>query len=818
MQLFSTVSRVISRGFALAGIGVLLNTATCPLKADSTDESIVLDSNGPAWTIVIDKQAADSVRTAAGDLQAYLKKAAGVETNIVSDAPAAPGRTIFLGNTAFAREHGIETEKLPSDGFRILTGPDWIIIAGKDYRGTPLHGTENPYQLNETYNPRLKISAFGDAGTQQGVYYFLRKFCGIRWYMPGPLGEVVPSTEKITVPKTDLQDSPAFSYRYPYFCFFSSSDDNALWYRRAGFGAEFPVAIQHSFQLFLKYKDAHPEYFALIDGQRDFTTLSSLMGPGNLNLSDPGLIRQAIADINEFFDKNPHERFFSLVPPDGMRRISEDPVSQAQIDDSQGPGGKFSNYVWGFINTVAKGVYEKHPDKFIGGIAYEHYSLPPTNIDKMSPNVVVMICKPLRRSLPNAEQEAATRKRIEAWREKVDILYFWEYYCDMLFNAGWKGYPVLYPPADVQRDLQYLKGKARGEMIEAETWTNDQYSTPEKIVLNDPGLQHLRLYVTSQLLWNPDIDLKTMLGEYYRLFYGPAEAEMREFWETVEDAWRNKSSQDPMGVFQRDHLHKLLLCLNRAKEKTVAGSDYRARVELIEKEFTPATEKNARLETIRGGTVSVAPAKAQVVANGTLDEPAWKKVSLLNLIDTNYLPAKPATHVRLTWDEKALHISFMCFEPKMDSLRTRVKKAGKTPEAPVWDDDSVEIFLQPNGGDSTYHLIVNTDAAVYQTVRKPNADSLKLVPWAKNVKVAAGKEEKAWTTELSIPWASLGVANAKDGVKLRGNFYRNRYVTSEHQQSSWTPIISGQFYAPEEFGEITLSGQPETRKQIGDRK
>jgi len=772
-------------------------------------ENLTIEKGGLPWQIFIETSAPDSVRTAAADLQHYVKAVSEVELPIVSELEPSRKWVIYLGDTAFAREQGISTDKLPPDGFRVLTGDSWVVIAGRDYQGPPLVGTENPYRLNETYNPRVKVSAFGDAGTQQGVYWFLRTFAEIRWYMPGHLGEVVPTRSKIVIAPTDKEKAPTFEYRYPYFCFFSASDDMALWYRRAGFGAPFPVVINHSFQLFLKYKESHPEYFALIDGQRDFTTLSTLVGPGNLNLSEPGLIKQAIADINEFFDKNPKEQFFSLVPPDGMQRISEDPESQSQIDESRGEGGRFSNYVWGFINKVALGVYEKHPDKFIGSIAYEKYSLPPTNIEKMSPNVVVMICKPLRRAMPDPKIEASIRTRIDDWSEKVENIYCWEYYCDVLFNAGWRGYPVLYPPKNIQKDLLFLEGKSKGEMIEAETWTEDQYPSAKnpsdaKIVLNDPGLQHLRLYVTSQLLWDPHLDLTEMLDEYYRLFYGSAKKEMKAFWELAAEAWEKKGSPDPASVYPPGVVGKLLDHLEKAREATTAGSIYRQRVDLLIEEFAPAAAKTSRLKELSLRTASIPLTTESKPVDGVLANSFWTDIPPLSLINNSYSLGVPATHVRLMWTPQALSVAIICYEPKMADLNAIVTQENHTPESPVWADDSVELFVQPTDG-KTYQLIVNSHGVVYEAKHDPSEPNSYDNHWTSKASIAVKKENSSWTVEMKIPWSSLGIDTAREGLEFRSNIYRSRYAGGELQYFSWAPIISGSFFAPEEFGLMTLT-------------
>ncbi len=58
-----------------------------------------------------------------------------------------------------------------------------------------------------------------------GTNEFLERFVGIRWYMPGPLGEIVPKHARIVLPMTDLEQSPGFAFRWV-------GEHNDHWMRR----------------------------------------------------------------------------------------------------------------------------------------------------------------------------------------------------------------------------------------------------------------------------------------------------------------------------------------------------------------------------------------------------------------------------------------------------------------------------------------------------------------------------------------------------------------------------------------------------------
>jgi len=759
---------------------------------------------GVRVSIVKEKDAPESVSLAARELQEHLKLVLNVDAVIGGESSGDAGFLIYLGDTKFAREKGVEAAKMPSDGFRILSEENWMIIAGNDYSGPVMTGLNNPMRVNESYNDRLKISAFGSAGTLFGAYHFLERFCGVRWYMPGPLGRVTPRLSEVDIEKADVVRSPAFSHRHVYYCFFPQSDEDTLWYRRSGFGAPFPVQINHSFGMFLKYKDTNPEFFALIDGKRDFAKLSTIVGPGNLNLSNPDLVDQVIKDINAYFDLHPEQKIFPLCPNDGMLKISEDPISQAQIDESRGSRGKFSNYVWGFVNKVAQGVAQKHPDKLVGCIAYESYNRPPSNIEKLSPNVAVMICK-TRGNFTDQKYQSYMEESIREWKEKASVIYNWEYYCDAYMNPGWRGYPIFFPKI-VQKDTKFLRGISNGEFIEAESWTPDQYTDPKKIIMNFPGLQHPLLYVTARLLWEPDLDLDGLLAEYYRLFYGPAENDMRSFWELAEQSWMKKGQGNiPSAVYDRDVLQSMLDFLQKAKEKAGVDTVYGQRVALVEGEFKPALSRQSRLESIKDTSYDIFALKAEPTIDGELEASIWGRLPIAKMIDRHFQTASPMTHLRLGWDAQALYLAVTCFEPAMSSIVEKAAVTDKPDGEGLWQDDSLEIFLVPDQtkGALAHHLIINSSGVVWSGGHRDavfaNAE------WDSKATVATRKESGKWTLEAKIPWSSLGVSPATSGRMILANFFRNRQAGGELEQSSWAPLLTGWYFQPGDFGRLTLT-------------
>lgn len=791
---------MLKKQIATTGIITLAALSIAVVRPAMAQTAIIENKTSKA-TIYHDAGEGNPVELAAKELQSHLQQMTGVTVPISTDASKLKGYVIYLGDTAFARKNGIQTKTLPHDGYRILSNKQWMIIAGRDYSGPPLTGFDNPFRINETFNTKLGIGVFGDAGTLSGVYQFLERY-GVRWYMPGKLGTVVPRTSKVVVPALNLTKSPFYEYRYAYYAFPDRSDDQTLWYRRSGYGAPVPVQIQHSFgRWFHKYKDTHPEYFALIGGKRDYTTLSTILGPGGYNLTDKGLIQRAVDTAIQYFDENPGQMLFPLAPEDGMQLISEDPESQSYLDPNDPHDGKFSNYVWTFVNKVAIEVAKKYPDKYIGCFAYERYSLPPSRIEKLSPNVAVMITK-FRAMYPDPQRKANTEKKIIAWSRKAATIYTWEYYCNPLFNPGWQGYPMFFTKI-LQDDLKFQKGISKGEFIEAESWLPEQYSTaPEKILMSYPGLDHLLLYINARLLWNPDLDLQALLSEYYKKFYGPAEAPMRGFWQLIEANWMKKGWQNsPTEVYDPATVNKLIDFIKDAQSKTAPGSDYRARVDLISSEFQPGAEIAQRLAKLSATSAEVTRLSNQIGTPGSRMDLGSAPVQ--QLLDRSFLPATPATNARFGWDQRNLYVEMSLHEPAMNKLQALAKERDSGAPA-IWEDDAVEIFISPDAANphKAFQYIINSNGTLFDG-KYAGKDSMLNRDWNGDARVVVKKEAARWIVQLSVPWTELGVKPAP-GLKLKANFYRNRRAGGAVEQSSWAPLVEGNFYSPERFGTLTL--------------
>ena len=179
----------IAKTFLLALCGALLAVSAAVVAPDGRAyRQIVLADGQP-----------DSVQLAARELQAFLAQITGdAPLPIVTEATEAP--IIYVGAHETLKAQGLDGDKLPSEGWAVRTTDDFLAIYGQDYAGPLLFGEINPWRHVEAYNAQLKLNAFGASGTLTAVYEFLHRVAGVRFYMPGPDGTVVPPWQRSQPP------------------------------------------------------------------------------------------------------------------------------------------------------------------------------------------------------------------------------------------------------------------------------------------------------------------------------------------------------------------------------------------------------------------------------------------------------------------------------------------------------------------------------------------------------------------------------------------------------------------------------------------
>lgn len=250
----------------------------------------------------------------------------------------------------------------------------------------------------------------------------LRRF-GVRWFLPGEIGEVVPKTTTLSVPEGDETVRPDFALRYPYQYFqrFSmASVDETMWQLRLGLSQAPEVIglsdLGHGTRTVHERKevrDAHPGWFALFNGKRE---TEGSFGSGKPCLSSKGLFDENVRFVRAMFDVY-REPMVSVMPEDGYVSLCQCELCNARVTPERGWNGQISEYVWGYVNRVGVEALKTHPDRRILCLAYGAYQSPPREIQKLSPNVVAGITQS-RAAFEDPSERKLHEELRAAWRAK----------------------------------------------------------------------------------------------------------------------------------------------------------------------------------------------------------------------------------------------------------------------------------------------------------------------------------------------------------------------------------------------------------------
>lgn len=706
--------------------------------ATAQADLVVVDNGQPKAQIITAEDPPRLVRLAAEELRDYVRKISGADLPILTQPTNAAPVKLYVGRSAYTDELGIDVGDLRHDAYKLVSGDDWLALIGydKDYQPIePYPQDRQDYERaqaewEELYggpcaNPMVwyggPVSSFNRAtgtwrqdagGSLQAVYALLREL-GVRWYMPTELGEVVPTRANLTVPELNQTVKPDFALRnlYWYSRFQGASEDDVLWWRRAGFNGQFSTlgaGMQvHGMRLILGNEEMqtnHPEYYALYGGKRD----TEARGVGHACYNSEGLFDETVRYLRAVFDHY-DEPAMDLWPPDAYHPCACDMCK----------GETASNLVFGYVDRVARELYKTHPDKLITCGAYTSYMEPPSKIERFSPNVAVFLANRGRPALDNEERWADYWASVSGWREKLAPGRVIRYE-NNLYNQRLVIHPRAYA-----KDLRALKGISIGEMCEVPR------GRPGATQWENPGINHLNYYVQARLLWDVDTDLDALLDEYHSRFYGPAAALTKEAFEYAEQNYERLAAPG-LNLEQRIAFVEKL----HAARDTVGVSVYGQRIQTILDELPPLEKLRAELEAkIAAGD----PRKdAPTVIASDLDTGGSQPIvyEMVTVKEGNVPDIKTTFHV--TWQDNHLIFDITCYDPEMEDLYV-------TPD--VWGGDSVAILLE-TPYHAYYQIEVNPDGQIFDADRQYGRVKAQ---WSSQVKTEQERGDDFWRVIVRIP-------------------------------------------------------------------
>jgi hypothetical protein len=477
---------------------------------------VLLSEDGsPRATIVVaqaalepakDDAASQKISAAARDLQEYLHKISGATVALTGDGSTPVGTLILVGKSRLTDAMKIDipsglTPARKEEGFIIQSKNGNLILAGND--AGPYHGTE------------------------YAVYDFLNRL-GVRWFMPGEFGEVVPQQKTITVGEYSIRETPDFIQRNWWLHSAPEmAEQERRWKLRNKMNPDNMFAIPTDSSLRKFVADAElaktkPELFA-----KNFDGSLNLHYP---NLSNPETVQIAAEKMKEYFRKNPDVGSIGIAPDDGMPRDfnAETVKRNAGFSDLVGregvPSEMSTTEEWlEWVNAVTREVNKEFPDKIVTTNGYANRNMAPFGV-AIDPNVSIMFAAIWSDTLhaydnPRSWQTVRQGQLLKQWCDLNDKVWIYGYDYGMIASA--------LTPIPQTRKLahDYPLMKKWGVMGFIDETRNDwaERGIPSK-------------YLKARLEWDANADADALLTDYFAKWYGAAAKPSRAFWDALEAA------------------------------------------------------------------------------------------------------------------------------------------------------------------------------------------------------------------------------------------------------------------------------------------
>ena len=756
--------------------------------------------------VVVAKDAVPVVRFAADEATNFLSRVLGAPVPIV-DAPSGGGKTsIILGESPWAKEAGITVEGRPRDTFVVRAEADRIYIVGRD---DPKYDLQRHLRIGTGYGTFFQV----ERATLFGVYDFLERHAGCRFYFPHELGEIAPRADEVRVTERERVVTPSFLLRNPYFggdgAWFCERDKadrariKSLEWLRLRF-ATYSIPCCHGSQFFRyieRFGKDHPEYMAKKpNGERWLDP--KVFAPYQLCWSNPGFQEELYQDVKAYLTGKPpssrglktwgpgcRDNFVDIMPDDSFQGCSCERCQAAYVHL---PGDRHhaTELIWGVTAKIAQRLIDEGINGNVTQMAYRPYRrVPDFNLPT---NVYVMVAESGPWSIVDPKRLAADNAEIRAWAEKLGHkVWIWTYphkwgatRIDGLASVGPHAWG------------EYYKGVA--------PWIIGAFAECES---ESAFGNHLNYIVFSRLCWDQDVDVDAVLDEYHRLMFGAGAPDMKAFFETLEHKWLHeitgRIADTPVGpiasppsardiwtrIYSPAERARLAAMLASAKSKVAPASVEARRIDLMKREFFDGLEKSAK-EWER---------MAETVARDIYDATLGKPLLIENLTGRKE-PAKPGvrTEVRMAKTADAFVVEWDCEEPDMANTLCAERKDG---DSEVWRDNGVEFKFNPSNDGRIYYQFILTERGTLFACKLflDGANSKQDLSWSPNAKRFVEKTDRGWKARLEIPLSSLPWF----ADTFRGNFCRNRVRRAGEEFIVSSRYAKG-YGSYEQFGTIKL--------------
>jgi len=821
------------------------------LLAGAVFADVELVKDGQAVSeIVIAQGAVQGVKLAAEDLQKHLDLISGAKLPIVNAPSRNVKNQVYVGESEFTKALGFKPAKFNNSGLEIVAKDNCVILDGPNkhwkaspyqqsvadsryLRGSVITGKTFPkpagfpspglkkwqefcgekfatYHLNNgpgVFNKPLGIFTNDDPGTWYAVAELLEQL-GVRWYMPYENGTIIPKMKTIAIPDQHLRKEATFAKReWCYYGAMRSDREGVAWLKRLKAGNHAIILFNHTtYAIYSSFEQQklHPEYLAR-DSKGNFI-IGYPAGRGMPRYTDPGFRQAAVTYMNKVFVSQAGLSAMAVGPPDGgIKMDARDIPKFGKPTDTVAQ--KASNYVWDFHVYLAKALKKSHPDKYLIYMTGAGAGEVPTNIDEFPDNLLV------RPHIAPSSQwvldsyRSAQLKGYGKWLNKMKVVRrapTWDHWLSYRTPSRPR-YPVVFTKS-LQSQMKEMLPYINGKFIEIQPQKlQEKGKKHPRWRLGVPGLVHLMVYWQNRLFWNPDADRQKMVDEYYRLFFGPAEAEMRAFYEFAEEAWTRQESRsltEHTGFLKEADVDRYFEILSNARAKAGKGTVYDKRIAMIESEMQSLKRLFPNLKRT-GPWFRAYPAPTPLKIDGDLSEYKHGWTTLRDWT-TGELPAKNVTRavLAITPDKSALIVGAVCYENRMAEIKADCEV---NDDFSIFQDDVVEVYVNTPER-SYFKIVVNPNVAIWDETTDAaiiDRDTLPIL-WNPGVKAAVKKFPDRWTVEIMIPTTDLGKMGPTKVFPWGIQVGRTRFTGGHTQAWAIAPTSGGPYRTLNRWGNLWM--------------
>jgi len=490
-------------------IVLLLSLSISSVEAADKPVACELAREGKASVpVVVSPQATSRTRALAEELAGYLTKISGASFPVETGEGL---QGIVVGRvTEFPRQS----------------------IAGQSEWSNPEINEREKY-LIQSHGKGVYLLGMTEQAVEHAVWDFLYRL-GYRQYFPGPHWEIIPEQKNLTA-AINVVESPAYHSRRIWYGFGPwdyAKEPYSQWCVRNRATAGLVLNTGHSYGRFIsdnqKIFDAHPEFYALVDGKRDIRSQAKFC------ISNPELREVITRQAVRTFEKDPERDSISLDPSDGGGWCECEACRKL---------GSESDRALTLANQVAAAINQpedvaQRGRKYVGMYAYSYHSPPPTI--KVNENVVISVATGFLRG------GFSLNEILEGWMQQGATIGIREYYSVFTWDHD-------------------LPGKARGAKIDYLKTTIPRFYQQGARFLSAEssdnwGPNGLGYFLAARMLWNPAEAEQTdeLTEEFLELCFGKAQAPMQEFYEQLD------GSRSHLVV--SDHYGRLFRAVREAKQ------------------------------------------------------------------------------------------------------------------------------------------------------------------------------------------------------------------------------------------------------------